>query len=128
MGKLFQFLLSHFMIAAVAAAFYLTNFPGKFTGIFGFVLFGFCVLLLLLLVLSCYLVVVTEFMALCGLLAQFLNAKFQCLMHISTCIIMTVCCTLFAYYNFSENRITFPVSVIKMCQKLLLNCAEMFSS
>lgn len=50
-GKLFQFLLSHFMIAAVAAAFYLTNFPGKFTGIFGFVLFGFCVLLLLLLLL-----------------------------------------------------------------------------
>lgn len=40
---------------------------------------------------------------------------------------MTVCRTVFPYYNFSENRITFPVSVIKMCQKWLLNCAEMFS-
>lgn len=27
--------------AAAVAAFYLTNFPGKFTGIFGCVLFGF---------------------------------------------------------------------------------------
>lgn len=27
--------------AAAVAAFYLTNFPGKFTGIFGCILFGF---------------------------------------------------------------------------------------
>lgn len=68
-------------------------------------------------------------MALCGLLAQFLYAKFQCPVHIFTCIIMivvdSVCRTLFPYYNFSENLIVFPVSVIKMWQKLILYCGEM---
>lgn len=81
------------MIAELLWLFIKQIFPGKFTGI------SVVAVVVAVVAVVCFIWrgmphasvgQRSEFMALCGLLAQFLNAQFQCLMHISTCTTIIV--------------------------------------